>query len=718
MNLTRITIMVRVLYSLSVVMVVGFLSSVSSAATFYVKKDGNNLDSGTSWETAYWSIQSANANMQSGDTCWVRWSSAGYTEQVTISTGGLSFYGETSGGYPKILCESSRPYGFYASSGMGPTNISGFTVLSAATSTGYGIYIYSGSIVDNIVRGSQNGIRVGSASYIAHNTVSVSSNNRSGIISSTDTGTIERNHLTGTTGNSSIGIDMGGVSSGIVRWNEVSGYTYGIKVAGYSPVYANYTHNCDYGIYANTATKSVRMFNNLVAKNKSGFYILNPPTGSFYHHIYNNLVLWNSLTAFDGGNTNILVGWNCVTGSASISWSHLSYLGGNIALDPGFVDFTGGNYRVWNAGAVINGGDWTRTSDGIDWSEEPFSNHGDGKTAIGIYNTAGAFTPTPPTPTPSSSPTPSPSPTATPVSPTPSPSPSSSPTSTPSPEPSATPSSSPSPTPSPLGTLIPPSPSPTPSCGPSIVPERAVIQSGDYNGDGADDIGIFRPSAGLWSIRNITRLNFGGASDQPGPGDYDGDGTADIAIYRASTGLWSISGVTRAYFGGAEDRAAPADYNGDGSCDIGIFRENGGMWSIRSFTRFYFGATGDWAIPGDYDNNGTAEAGLYRVSSGQWMIQNTTRFYFGGATDWPVTGDYFGSSEKIFAIYRPCSGQWALKDLTRIYFGNCFDYPRPGDFNGDGTYDFGIFRDSAGMWSVRNLTRVYFGATGDFPVTR
>jgi outer membrane biosynthesis protein TonB len=345
-------------------------------------------------------------------------------------------------------------------------------------------------------------------------------------------------------------------------------------------------------------------------------------------------------------------------------------------------------------------------------------------------------TPTP-TPVPSATPSPAPSPTpsavpATPIPPTPiveTPTPVATaipptPTAAPSPTPSAVPPTPIPPTPTPMATAIPPtptaapSPSPTPTCGPSVVPQRAVIQSGDYNGDGADDIGIFRPSAGLWSVRNITRLNFGGATDQPGPGDYDGDGTADVAIYRPSTGLWSISGVTRAYFGGAEDRAVPADYNGDGSCDIGIFRENGGMWSIRSFTRFYFGATGDWAIPGDYENDGTAEAGLYRVSSGQWIIQNLTRFYFGGATDWPVPGNYFGDATRSFGVFKGCSGMWAFRDVTRIYFGNCFDYPRPGDFNGDGIDDAGIYRDSTGMWSIRNLTRVYFGGTGDIPVTR
>ncbi len=333
---------------------------------------------------------------------------------------------------------------------------------------------------------------------------------------------------------------------------------------------------------------------------------------------------------------------------------------------------------------------------------------------------------TSPTPSPTASPSPSvpPSPTATPSrSPTPVRTATPTPirTATPTPVRTATPTPVRTGTPTPVRTATPtpqPTATPSPTCGPSIVPEQAVIQSGDYNGDGAADFGIFRPAAGLWSIRDITRLNFGGASDQPGSGDYDGDGTSEIAIFRPSTGLWSVSGVTRAYFGGAEDRAAPADYNGDGSCEIGVFRENGGLWSIRALTRFYFGDTGDWPIPGDYGDDGTAEAGLYRVSSGQWMIRDLSRFYFGGATDWPVPGDYLESSGKVFAVYRPCPGQWALKDLTRIYFGNCFDYPRPGDFNGDGADDFGIFRDSAGMWSVRDMTRVYFGSTGDIPVTR
>jgi endonuclease/exonuclease/phosphatase family metal-dependent hydrolase len=324
----------------------------------------------------------------------------------------------------------------------------------------------------------------------------------------------------------------------------------------------------------------------------------------------------------------------------------------------------------------------------------------------------GPVTPTPTAtiPTPTATP-PTPTPTATIPTPTPTP-PTPTPTATiPTPTPSPTATAAPSPTPS-------ATPSPTPTCGPSLALEQAVIESGDYDGDGAADIAVFRPADGLWSVRDVTRLNFGSSSDQPASGDYDGDGTAEIAVFRPLTGLWSVSGLTRAFFGGAEDRAAPADYDGNGSCDIGIFRANGGMWSISSLTRFYFGATGDWPIPGDGGGDGTAEAGLYRAPSGQWMVRELTRFYFGSSSDWPVAGNYNGGGTNSFGVFRPCSGMWGLRDATRIYFGNCFDCPRTGDFNGDGTDDLGIFRDSAGMWSVRSLTRVFFGSTGDIPVTR
>jgi hypothetical protein len=248
---------------------------------------------------------------------------------------------------------------------------------------------------------------------------------------------------------------------------------------------------------------------------------------------------------------------------------------------------------------------------------------------------------------------------------------------------------------------------------------EAVIVSGDYDGDGRADIGVFRPAPGLWSVKDVTRIySPAGSYDYPVSGDYDGDETAEMAFFRPSQGLWSVQDLTRAYYGALGDLPAPGDYDGDGSCDIGIFRENGGMWSIRNLSRFYFGGTGDWPLPGDWDGNGMDEAGLYRPSAGKWMVRNISRFYLGAPTDWPIPGDYKGDNSLSAGIFRPCSGMWAIRDITRIFFGNCFDCPVPADYFGGGTTDIGVFRDATGLWAIRNLSRGYFGSTGDIPVTR
>lgn len=75
----------------------------------------------------------------------------------------------------------------------------------------------------------------------------------------------------------------------------------------------------------------------------------------------------------------------------------------------------------------------------------------------------------------------------------------------------------------------------------------------DFDGDSRDDVAIFRSTSGLWAVRGVTRVYFGGSGDVPMAGDYDGDGIADIAIFRNTSGLWSVRGVTRIYFGGSAD---------------------------------------------------------------------------------------------------------------------------------------------------------------------
>ncbi len=240
----------------------------------------------------------------------------------------------------------------------------------------------------------------------------------------------------------------------------------------------------------------------------------------------------------------------------------------------------------------------------------------------------------------------------------------------------------------------------------------------DYNGDGTSDIAVFRPSTGMWSVRNLTRVYLGSSSDDAVPADYDGDGTTDVAVFRDSAGLWSVRSLTRFYLGAAGDQPAPGDYDGNGTAAAGIFRDPSGLWSVRELTRVYLGSTGDRAIPGYYGGSGSRQIAVFRGSTGLWSVRSLTRFYLGLSTDGLVPGDYSGSGRWEGGIFRSSAALWAIRNLTRIYLGAAGDWAQPADYDGDGVDEAAVFRDSTGLWSVLGLTRVYFGATGDVPATR
>ncbi len=287
-------------------------------------------------------------------------------------------------------------------------------------------------------------------------------------------------------------------------------------------------------------------------------------------------------------------------------------------------------------------------------------------------------------------------------------------------------------TPTPIPTLIPvktktPVPPETPTPVPTLIPVKtrtpiplptpkpAVI--GDYNGDGTSDIALFRPSAGLWLVRGMTRVYFGSSTDFPVPQDYSGSGAWDIAIYRAAQSKWMARGVTTAWFGKAVDVPIPADYDGDGKADCAVFRPSVGKWAVRGVTQAYYGLSTDYLVPGNYAGDPRAQIAVWRASTGRWLVKDLTTLYYGGPTDGPVPGPYSGELSWDYAVYRYSQGKWLVRGLTQIYYGNSTDTVQPADYDGDGTFDFGVFRSSSGRWLVKGVTSAYYGASADEPVT-
>jgi hypothetical protein len=144
--------------------------------------------------------------------------------------------------------------------------------------------------------------------------------------------------------------------------------------------------------------------------------------------------------------------------------------------------------------------------------------------------------------------------------------------------------------------------------GGSDAPYFDVIAPGDYDGDGATDLAIFRRANGHWLIKRssdggVTQLQWGLGSDLPVAADYDGDGKTDIAVWRGVTGQWFIlrssDGAKQVIVLGAglapfNDQPAPADYDGDGKADVAVWRSSEGKYyALGSASGSVITKTGD-----------------------------------------------------------------------------------------------------------------------------
>ncbi len=306
----------------------------------------------------------------------------------------------------------------------------------------------------------------------------------------------------------------------------------------------------------------------------------------------------------------------------------------------------------------------------------------------------------------------------------------------------------------------------------------------DFDGDGRQDYSVLKfPTTAprpitYWNMNSSSGLQvvgpFGNAdTDYPSPGDYDGDGLDDLALFRAGTaGAQSFffilrssdSTVQTVAFGLGGDVVSARDYDGDGRTDPATFRRGAAagqqaVWWIRRSTTgtdlvVPFGTTGsgannqDFPIPGDYDGDGRFDVAVYRAGtlspSNNFIIRrssdNVVTYQKWGdfSTDYIVPADFDGDGRFDFAVARTGATSaspmvwWILQSsnsATRVVpFGISSDFPVQGDYDGDSKVDISIYRAGAvagaagNFWVLNSLAGnasvFQWGVNPDFAIAR
>ncbi|QGJ72276.1 Hypothetical protein PBC10988_39940 [Planctomycetales bacterium 10988] len=255
-------------------------------------------------------------------------------------------------------------------------------------------------------------------------------------------------------------------------------------------------------------------------------------------------------------------------------------------------------------------------------------------------------------------------------------------------------------------------------------PLEGIPVTGDFNGDGVTDIGIFVDGEwfidangnGRWDEGDMW-AKLGKPGDRPVVGDWNGDGKSDIGVYglpwegddralAAEVGLPSAENPPI----GVQKNVPPRQDEAPVTPRLLKHTAAGEVRADLIDHVFAYGQAGDIPLSGDWNGDGMDKVGVYR--NGIWYldVDGDGQFtatdevvHLGEDVGLPIVGDFDGDGVDELGLYQEgvwkidTNGDHQLDALDKVFeLGGPESLPIVGDFDGDGIEEVGLYRPGAG----------------------
>ncbi|MGB2713372.1 MAG: C25 family cysteine peptidase [Vicinamibacterales bacterium] len=214
------------------------------------------------------------------------------------------------------------------------------------------------------------------------------------------------------------------------------------------------------------------------------------------------------------------------------------------------------------------------------------------------------------------------------------------------------------------------------------------ITSGDFDGDGLDDLFTHHPNGTWWQALSD---GLGGFSYRSGSGlqmgtayaaDFNGDARSDVLVYNAASGAWTMMFSTAA---GAPTvsqgtwtagwQPIVANLNGDAAADLVLWHESSGAWvqCISDASQFFVYRAGSFPPGGrlhaaNLVGDSRDDIMRYDWRTGSWSLAtldlsgNVTQWDGLWEAGWELTpGKLNGDALDDLLLYNPDTGEWVRR---------------------------------------------------------